>query len=164
LPILAAGCGGDRAEEDAPRPRSAEERQSLIEPRFTAKKSTLSFGDTLTALYRAIDERDLTVFASIDHQAGAAEADLTMRPATVVVFGSPRIGTPLMMADPMVAAELPLRAAVYENEAGEVMVAVTSPTVLARAYPALEEEKKRLETMAENLKTLAAEATGTEGR
>ncbi|MCQ8186082.1 DUF302 domain-containing protein [Parvularcula maris] len=164
LPVLVAACGADGTEGENQPPRAETQRDVLSEPRFTTKKSTLSFEETLAALYRAIDERDLTVFASIDHQAGAAEADLQMRPATVVVFGSPAIGTALMQAEPILAAELPLRAAVYENAEGEVVVAVTSPNVLTRTYPGLETEKKRLERIAENLKTLAAEATGTEGR
>jgi uncharacterized protein (DUF302 family) len=117
--------------------------------------------ETLDRLLQAMDRRDLTIFAVIDHQAGASQAELEMPFATVVVFGAPRMGTPLMQTVPQLAAELPLRAAVYVD-GDETYVAVTSVKTLRRSYPALDGEAERLSTIGENLSHLLAEATGSD--
>jgi uncharacterized protein (DUF302 family) len=71
--------------------------------------STLSFAATLDALVRAIAEAGLILFARIDHQAGARAAGLEMPPATVLTYGHPKGGTPVMLAAPLAALDLPLR-------------------------------------------------------
>lgn len=81
--------------------------------------SPYSFDDTLTRLRTTLAAKGITVFATIDHQAGARAAGLAMQPATVVVFGSPKGGTPLMQAAPDFALELPLKVLVREDEQGK---------------------------------------------
>ena len=68
-----------------------------------------SYEKTCDRLMEAIERRSLTVFTRIDHAAGAREAGLEMPDEQVVVFGSARGGTPLMISDPRVGIELPLR-------------------------------------------------------
>lgn len=131
--------------------------------RFVKAKSNDDFDTTLDRLYGAVDRRDLTVFAVIDHQAGARNAGLDMRPATVVIFGSPLLGTPLMQAEPQMAAELPLRAAVYEDENGDVMVTVSAVEGLERVYDKLTPEGDRLKQIASNLTKLLNETAGADG-
>ncbi|HEX8785933.1 MAG TPA: DUF302 domain-containing protein [Telluria sp.] len=81
--------------------------------------SPYSFDDTLTRLRTTLTSHAMTIFATIDHQAGAQAAGLSMRPATVVIYGNPKGGTPLMQAAPDFALELPLKVLVREDEQGK---------------------------------------------
>jgi uncharacterized protein (DUF302 family) len=81
--------------------------------------SPYSFDDTLNRLRTTLSGKGMTIFATIDHQAGARAAGLDMRPATVVVYGNPKGGTPLMQAAPDFALELPLKVLVREDEQGK---------------------------------------------
>lgn len=139
----------------------AEQVPALESPRAHITISAYDHQETLRRLYRALDRRDLTVFAVIDHAAGAAQAELELPPSTVVVFGSPALGTPLMLAEPRMALELPLKAAVYEETDGTVRLAVTSMPSLLRAYEGLEVERTRINRIRDNLIALAEEVTGT---
>jgi uncharacterized protein (DUF302 family) len=76
----------------------------------------------------------LTVFAHIDHGANAQGAGLKMQDAQVLIFGSPKSGTPLMVASPLLALDLPLRALVWQDYIGKVWVSYTDPASLARRY------------------------------
>ena len=133
MPLLAASlsaCGGG---QEAPREEPAVQRV-VVQDRFAIRRSTRGFDETLSALFEALDRRDLTVFAVIDHAAAAGAAGAELAPTTVVIFGDPEVGTPLMAAVPVVGAELPLRALVYER-GGDVFVATTGMANLARTYP-----------------------------
>ena len=77
--------------------------------------SRYSFNDTVSRLENAITSRGMTVFAVIDHQAAARQSGLNMQPAKVIIFGTPKAGTPLMVKDPAFALQLPLRMLVTEN-------------------------------------------------
>lgn len=83
--------------------------------------SAYDFNQTLTRLSQAIQSKGMTIFATIDHTAAAKQAGLTMQPATVLVFGNPKVGTPLMVKDPSMALRLPLRVLVTELD-GKVKV------------------------------------------
>ena len=69
-------------------------------------------------LEKELAERKIPVFAKFDHARNAREAGLELRPTTVLVFGSPKVGTGLMQADQSVALELSLRIAIWQDEAG----------------------------------------------
>ena len=83
--------------------------------------SRYSFNDTVSRLENAITSRGMTVFAVIDHQAAARQSGLNMQLAKVIIFGTPKAGTPLMVKDPAFALQLPLRVLVTEN-GGQVQV------------------------------------------
>jgi uncharacterized protein (DUF302 family) len=97
------------------------------------KQSRYSYADTLTRLLKSITDAGNTVFATIDQAAAARQSGLTMRPTSLIVFGNPKGGTPLMDAFPLVALDLPLKFAVWQ-EAGAVSVAYTSALELATRY------------------------------
>lgn len=103
--------------------------------------SRYDFAATITALETAIQEKGMTLFARIDHQAAAKEAGLDMQPATVLIYGSPKAGTPLMQNDPTLALQLPLKVLITEN-GGKVQVLLNSAEqVVARSntpYSAVE--------------------------
>jgi uncharacterized protein (DUF302 family) len=84
--------------------------------------SLLSFDTTLTRITAAIEGAGLTVFAVIDHAANARQAGLTMLPATVLIYGNARGGTPIMQAVPEVALDLPLRVLVRQDADGRTVV------------------------------------------
>ena len=81
------------------------------------------FDDTLNRLIDAIGKAGLILFARIDHAAGARDAGLSMPPSTVLIYGHPKGGTPLMLAAPLAALDLPLRALVREREDGRTVIA-----------------------------------------
>lgn len=78
--------------------------------------------ETTRRLIAAVGARGLTLFARIDHAAGAAAAGLELRPTELIVFGNARAGTPLMQANQLLGIELPLRALVWADEAGRTHV------------------------------------------
>lgn len=122
------------------------------------KQSSAGYDETTRALIAAIERRGLTVFARIDHAAGAREAGLELADEEVVLFGSPRSGTPLMQSDPRIGIELPLRMLVWRS--GEkVLLGHQDPRGLSGSY-AVASEQATLEQMAALLEALAGEAAG----
>lgn len=91
-------------------------------PHVVEHPSPVAFAPTLERLERAITAAGLTIFARIDHAAGARAAGLEMPPTTVLIYGHARGGTPLMLAAPHVALDLPLRVLVRQDAAGAVLV------------------------------------------
>ncbi|MGO9018474.1 MAG: DUF302 domain-containing protein [Syntrophobacteraceae bacterium] len=90
--------------------------------------------DTTQRVVRVIEHAGMTIFARIDQQGAAQAAGLTMRPMTLVLFGNPKGGTPLMQAYPTLAIDLPLKALVWEDAGGRVWVSTNSPEYLQRRH------------------------------
>lgn len=80
-----------------------------------AVTSRYGFDETVRRIEAAVQAKGLIVFTVIDHQAAAKRHGLAMQPAKVIIFGNPKIGTPLMVKDPQFALKLPLRVLVTEN-------------------------------------------------
>lgn len=95
------------------------------------KSSPYSVPETLERLQRTIHAKGLTLFAHIDHSAAAREAGLTMQEEHLLIFGSPRAGTPLMVASPLLALDLPLRTLVWQDKTGQSWVSNNSTAYLA---------------------------------
>jgi uncharacterized protein (DUF302 family) len=115
-----------------------------------------SVAETVDRLRRLLERRSITVFATIDHAAGARDVGLELPDEVVVVFGDPRAGTPLMAADPAVGIELPLRVLVWDDR-GTTMVGYDDPTALADRYR-LDGLQGRLERMRALVAELVSEA------
>lgn len=90
---------------------------------FVEHGSAFSFETTLERLLAAIAEAGLILFSRIDHDTGAHEAGFDMPPTTVLVYGHPKGGTPLMLAAPLAALDLPLRVLVRVREDGQTAIA-----------------------------------------
>ncbi len=86
--------------------------------------------ETVHRLETILQERGIKIFALIDHSAEAKAAGLEMRPTKVLIFGNPRAGTPLMLAAPSVAIDLPLKALVSEDAQGKVTISWNSAAYL----------------------------------
>jgi uncharacterized protein (DUF302 family) len=84
--------------------------------------SPVNFDQTLERLVNAIKRAGMTVFATIDHAAGARDAGMTMPPTTVLIYGNPKGGTPIMLAAPLVALDLPLRVLLREGADGQTLI------------------------------------------
>jgi uncharacterized protein (DUF302 family) len=85
-------------------------------------RSAYAFDDTVKRLLAALAERGIKVFATIDQQAEALAVGMSMPPMILILFGNPKAGTPLMLANPQSGVDLPLKALVTESAAGEVDV------------------------------------------
>jgi uncharacterized protein (DUF302 family) len=96
--------------------------------------SRYSVPETLTRLQAILKEKSVTVFALIDHSGEAEEAGLKMRPTQLLIFGSPKGGTPLMVAAPRLAIDLPLKALAWEDEQGQVWLSYNSPEYLQQRH------------------------------
>ncbi|MGO8948143.1 MAG: DUF302 domain-containing protein [Ktedonobacterales bacterium] len=99
-----------------------------------SKASPFSVEETLQRLKESIQSRNLTIFAQIDHSDEAERVSLTMQQAHVLIFGSPEAGTPLMVASPLLALELPLKALVWQDLTGQVWVSYESSAYLASRF------------------------------
>jgi uncharacterized protein (DUF302 family) len=107
------------------------------------KLSPRSVTDTVTRLTAIVQERQMKVFAVIDHSGEAAATGLDLRDTKVVIFGSPTGGTPVMQAVPEAALDLPLKVLVWDD-AGQTRIGYTAPAELAARYGLSDELAKRL--------------------
>lgn len=93
-----------------------------------------SVEETVRRLEAAFAEKGLKVFAVIDHSGEAEKVGLKMPPTKVLIFGSPKGGTPLMVAAPSLAIDLPLKALVAEDASGKVSVTYNRPEYLQERH------------------------------
>lgn len=103
-------------------------------PGVVTRASTHSMSETAARLEAEARSRGLQLFAHIDHAEAARRAGLQMRETQVLLFGSPRTGTPAMVASPLLALDLPLKALVWEYAQGEVWVSNNSTDFLAARH------------------------------
>ena len=96
--------------------------------------SRYSVDETVERLETVFKERGLQIFALIDHSGEAAKVGMKMRPTKVLIFGSPKGGTPLMVAAPSLAIDLPLKASISEDESGKVWVSYNAPEYLQQRH------------------------------
>jgi len=90
--------------------------------------------ETMDRLRAEIRSKGLTIFAQIDHSAGAAEAGLTLGPTNLIIFGNARGGTPLMQASQTAGIDLPLKALVWQDAAGKTWLSYNEPSWIARRH------------------------------
>jgi uncharacterized protein (DUF302 family) len=90
--------------------------------------------DTLNRLEAAVKAKGMTVFAHIDHAAGAAAAGLPLRPTDLLIFGNAKGGTPLMEIVQAIGIDLPLKALVWQDVTGNTWVSYNDPAWLARRH------------------------------
>lgn len=107
--------------------------------------SPIGFAPTLDRLARAIAAAGLQVFTTIDHAAAARAVGLTMPPTAVLLYGNPRGGTPVMLATPSAALDLPLRVLVREDTAGSTIVAFHPVKAMLERVGVPDEHAKRME-------------------
>ena len=112
-------------------------------PELTTKISPRPVAETVARLQSLAEAKGMKVFAVIDHSGEAEKAGLELRETKVVIFGSPRAGTPVMAAAPLAALDLPLKVLIWSDD-GQTRVTYTAPTTLAARYGLSEELAARL--------------------
>ncbi len=98
------------------------------------KLSNHSVDSTLDHLKTILLNKGVTLFALIDHSGEAAKAGMQMRPTKLLIFGSPKAGTPLMLAAPSIAIDLPLKILVWEDVSGKTWVSYNAPAYLQQRH------------------------------
>ena len=101
---------------------------------IVSRPSPFAVGETLERLQEAIRSRNLSLFAHIDHSGEAKRVGLTMQEAHVLIFGNPKGGTPLMIASPLLALDLPLKVLVWQSADEQVWVSTNRVTYLRDRY------------------------------
>jgi len=94
-----------------------------------------------------LDERELTIFSVVDHSGAAKSVGLDMPDTKLVIFGSPVAGTPVMVAAPLAALDLPLKVLVWADTNGNVSISYNAPAYLAARHHLTEELRKRLDAI-----------------
>jgi uncharacterized protein (DUF302 family) len=120
-----------------------------------------SFGpkETMDRFEAEIKARGMTVFARVDHAAGAAEVGLPLRPTELLIFGNAKAGTPLMQANPAIGIDLPLKALVFEDAAGKIWLAYNDPRWLAQRHGLGAAVSQAIDAMVAALDAVTARAT-----
>ena len=161
LPVVfyntsAQAQSGSTVEADSGSMQSAGQDSS----RIVSVTSQQSFDKTYESLKKMIKSKDLKILAEIDHAKNAKTADMTLPPTKVILFGNPKMGTPLMKSNQAMALDLPQRMAVYEDIQGKVHIVYNNPQVIAKEHK-LKGQDKIIGKVAGALKKLAgAAATG----
>jgi len=117
--------------------------------------------ETMTRLEAAVQAKGLTVFAHVDHAAGAAEVGLSLRPTDLLIFGNAKGGTPLMQSVQTVGIDLPLKALVWQDASGNTWLAYNDPAWLAKRHGLTREADASVSALAAALAALAKAATGS---
>ena len=96
--------------------------------------SPYSVDETVQHLETLLEAKGITIFARIDHSGEAAKAGMEMHPTKLLIFGSPKGGTPVMLAAPTSAIDLPLKALVWEDDHGKVWISTNDPAYLQQRH------------------------------
>jgi len=97
---------------------------------LTTKPSKYSVKETVDRLSSALKDKGITPVARVDHAAAAKAAGLELKPTELLVFGNPKLGTPLMQTNRHVGIDLPMKVLVWEDDAGKVWIGYTPPFTL----------------------------------
>ena len=99
-----------------------------------AISSNHSVDQTVEKLRGILQAKGVTLFALIDHSGEAEKAGMRMRPTRLLIFGSPKAGTPVMLAAPSIAIDLPLKILIWEDSRGKVWISYNSPAYLQERH------------------------------
>lgn len=124
-------------------------------------KSSQGPKQTVDRLVAEVEAKGLTVFARIDHAAGASDAGLALRPTELVIFGNAKGGTPLMQANQAIGIDLPLKALVWQEASGDTWLSYNDPAWLAQRHGLGSEVEAPVKAMTAMLGAVTRAATGS---
>ncbi len=124
-----------------------------------SQKSQFPPKETMERLESAVTTRGLTVFARVDHAAGAAEVNLSLRPTELLIFGNAKGGTPLMQAAQTAGIDLPLKALVWQDGDGSTWLSYNDPAWIGGRHSAGPEAQAAVDGMSKLLHAIASEVT-----
>ncbi len=125
---------------------------------LVTKKSAHSVTQTLDRLEGALKDKGIIIFARIDHTAGAKKAGMPLRSTELLIFGNPKLGTPLMQSKQTIGIDLPLKVLAWEDENGQVWLTYNAPDFLANRH-GITDRAQVLAKMTEALQKLTDAAT-----
>jgi uncharacterized protein (DUF302 family) len=120
------------------------ETPGIITPGIITKESLYSVEETIARLQSTLAEKHIKLFAIVDHSGEAAAAGLHMPPTKLLIFGNPQAGTPVMLAAPSTALDLPLKILVAEDAHGKIHLSWNDPSYLKQRHNFPEELTKNL--------------------
>lgn len=123
---------------------------------FVSRRSSHSVDVTIARLKSTLDAKGITLFAIVDHSGEAKKVGMEMRPTQLLIFGNPAAGTPVMLAAPSVAIDLPLKILVWEDSDGAVWLSWNDPEYLQQRHGLPMDLTKNL-TAPTSLAAIAAE-------
>jgi len=126
---------------------------------LTTLRSSYGPKDTMNRLEAEVRAKGMTVFARIDHAAGARAAGLSLRPTEVLIFGNAKAGTPPMQSVQTVGIDLPLKALVWQDSSGDTWLSYNDPAWLAQRHGVSGETAAAISTMTAALGAVAKAAT-----
>jgi uncharacterized protein (DUF302 family) len=129
---------------------------SLASKGIVDKASNHSVEETVNRLKNILQAKGITLFAVIDHSGEAEKVGMKMPPTQLLIFGNPKAGTPLMLASPSSAIDLPLKILVWADARGKVWVSYNSPQFLQERHNLPPELLQNIATV-ETLATKSAE-------
>ena len=118
--------------------------------------------ETMNRLEAAVKAKGLTVFARVDHAAGAAEVGMSLRPTELLIVGSAKAGTPLMQSVQTTGIDLPLKALVWQDAAGTTWLSYNDPRWLAKRHGVSHDVDAAVNAMAAALDAVARTATASQ--
>ena len=101
---------------------------------FIVKKSSYSVTETLDRLEAVIKKKGITVFTRVDHAGGAKKVGIKMSDTQLLIFGNPKMGTPLMNENILMGLDLPMKALAYKDDKGQVWLAYVNPAELQHRH------------------------------
>lgn len=113
---------------------SKQKNQVITEEAFSNYTSSFNFEETVHMIEEELKTLNTPIFAEFDHYQNAKEVNLDLRKTTVIVFGSPKVGTFLMQANQNIALELPLKFLVMEDNSGNTIVRFKKMKYIAKEY------------------------------
>jgi uncharacterized protein (DUF302 family) len=132
---------------------------SALSEKLVALESKYDVKETLDRLAAELDKRGIKVAARIDHAAGAKAVGMELPPIEVLMFGNPRLGTPLMQSAPAIGIDLPMKVLAWQDKAGKVWIGYTAPETL-KARHDISDRDEVFRLMAAALDGLAKSASG----
>jgi uncharacterized protein (DUF302 family) len=115
---------------------------------IVSQPSPYSVTETIDRLAAILQAKSITIFARIDQQAEAEKVGLSLRPTQLLLFGNPNAGTPLMVAEPTVALDLPLKVLAWEGADGRVWLSYNDPNYLQQRFSLSDELVKNIAVIA----------------
>jgi uncharacterized protein (DUF302 family) len=115
--------------------------------------------ETMDRLDAEVRAKGMTVFAHIDHAAGASAVGMSLRPTDLLIFGAAKGGTPLMQSVQTIGIDLPLKALVWQDETGSTFLSYNDPAYFAHRHELNDTARPVVDAMSGALKVIAAKVT-----
>jgi uncharacterized protein (DUF302 family) len=134
--------------------------QAVAQDGIEIIKSEYSVEETTDRLQKVLKDNGLTIFKEVNHRKGAASVNMDLPPTTLLIFGNPKLGTPLMQCAPTVAIDLPQKMLIWKDQNKQVHVGYNAPNYLKKRH-GIEGCNQDLQKISGALKKFAQTAAGT---